>query len=169
MRCPECNTDNRDDAAYCLHCGSSLPSVCPRCGRELQPGAQFCDRCGARLRASTSAAAGGRHTAAAEALRRLAPTAYVDRLLAAGGKMVGKRRMLTILMSDVKGSSAMSRDLDPEEWLEIMGGTFEVLIEPISRYEGTVARLKGDAILAADSPIHYAETYRGEERLSDPD
>jgi class 3 adenylate cyclase len=99
----------------------------------------------------------------------LAPTAYVVRLLATGGKMVGKRRMLAILMSEVQGSSAMSRDLDPEEWLEIMGGAFEVLIEPIPRYEGTVARLEGDAFLASHSPIHYPETYRGEERLSDPD
>ena len=168
MRCPECNTDTQDNAAYCLHCGSSLPSVCPRCGRELQPGAQFCDRCDARLGASTSAAAGGRHTAAAEALRRLAPTAYVDRLLAAGGRLVGERRMVTILMSDVKGSSAMSRDLEPEEWLEIMGGAFQVLIEPIPRYEGTMARLEGDAILGSRSPIHNPEKYRGEERLFDP-
>jgi len=82
--------------------------------------------------------------------------------------MVGNRRMLTILVSDVQGSSAMSRDLDPEEWLEIMGGAFEVLIEPIPRYEGTVALLKGDAILASRSPIHNPEKYRGEERLFDP-
>jgi class 3 adenylate cyclase/tetratricopeptide (TPR) repeat protein len=69
-------------------------------------------------------------------------------LLTAGGKMVGERRIVTILMADVKGSSAMSRDLDPEEWLEIMDGAFEVLIAPVARYEGTVARLEGDAILA---------------------
>ena len=75
--------------------------------------------------------------------------------------MVGNRRMLTILVSDVQGSSAMSRDLDPEQWLEIMGGAFEVLIEPISRYEGTVARLKGDAILASRCPIHNPKKYRG--------
>ena len=62
--------------------------------------------------------------------------------------MVGERRMVTILMSDVKGSSALSRDLDPEEWLDIMGGAFEMLIEPIAHYEGTVARLEGDAIMA---------------------
>jgi class 3 adenylate cyclase len=69
-------------------------------------------------------------------------------LLNAGGKMVGERRIVTILMADVKGSSAMSRDLDPEEWLEIMDGAFEVLIAPVASYEGTVARLEGDAILA---------------------
>ncbi len=148
MFCPNCSADNRDDATYCLQCGSPLAPVCPLCGRELQPEAQFCDGCGARRGALKSDTLVGPEAAAAEALRRLAPKAYADRLLAAGGEMVGERRMVTILMSDVKGSSALSRDLDPEEWLEIMGGAFDVLIEPIARYEGTVARLEGDAIMA---------------------
>jgi class 3 adenylate cyclase/tetratricopeptide (TPR) repeat protein len=146
--CPECNSSNRDDATYCSQCGFLLAPMCPRCGRELQPEAQFCDRCGARWRTLTPETAVGRDSAAAEVLQRLAPTTYVDRLLAAGGKMAGERKMVTILMADVTGSSALSRDLDPEEWLEIMDGAFEVLIEPVARYEGTVARLEGDAILA---------------------
>jgi class 3 adenylate cyclase/predicted ATPase len=148
MRCPACSTDNRHDAAFCLHCGSYLGAVCLQCGRELQPEAQFCDGCGARRGTPRSFTAHDRDAAAAEALRRLAPAAYADRLLAAGGKMADERRLVTILMSDVKGSSAMARDLDPEEWLEIMSGAFEVLIGPIARYDGTVARLEGDAILA---------------------
>jgi class 3 adenylate cyclase/tetratricopeptide (TPR) repeat protein len=76
------------------------------------------------------------------------PTGFAERLLASGGQMAGQRRMVTILMSDVKGSSAMARGMDPEDVLEIMDGAFEVLIEPITRYEGTVARLEGDAIMA---------------------
>ena len=32
--------------------------------------------------------------------------------------------------------------------MEIMDGAFDVLIEPVYRYEGTLARLMGDAILA---------------------
>ena len=76
------------------------------------------------------------------------PQEYVDRLLAAGGQMAGERRLVTILFSDVKGSTAMAEQLDPEEVMEIMNGAFEFLIEPIMRYEGTLARLMGDAILA---------------------
>ena len=37
---------------------------------------------------------------------------------------------------------------DPEEWAEIINGAFAKLIEPVYRYEGTLARLMGDAILA---------------------
>jgi len=53
-----------------------------------------------------------------------------------------------MLFSDVKGSTAMGEELDPEDVLEIMDGAFDVLIEPITRYEGALARLMGDGILA---------------------
>jgi class 3 adenylate cyclase/tetratricopeptide (TPR) repeat protein len=42
----------------------------------------------------------------------------------------------------------MAEDLDPEEWTDVMNEAFEHLIAPVYRYEGTVARLMGDAILA---------------------
>jgi predicted ATPase/class 3 adenylate cyclase len=53
-----------------------------------------------------------------------------------------------VLFSDVVGSTAMAEQLDPEEWAEIMNEAFDYLTEPVQRYEGTVARLMGDAILA---------------------
>ena len=65
-----------------------------------------------------------------------------------GRKLEGERRIVTLLFCDVKGSTAMASALDPEEWADIMNGAFEHLIKPIYRYEGIVARLMGDAILA---------------------
>jgi class 3 adenylate cyclase/tetratricopeptide (TPR) repeat protein len=56
--------------------------------------------------------------------------------------------VVTILFSDVKGSTAMAENLDPEEVMEIMDGAFDVLITPVYCYEGTLARLMGDAVLA---------------------
>ena len=38
--------------------------------------------------------------------------------------------------------------LDPEDGTEIMNGAFHHLNEPIHRYDGTVAKLMGDAVLA---------------------
>jgi len=62
--------------------------------------------------------------------------------------VAGERRIVTMLFSDVKGSTPMAEQLDPEDVLEIMDGAFDVLIEPITRYEGALARLMGDGILA---------------------
>ena len=60
----------------------------------------------------------------------------------------GERRIVTALFCDVTGSTAMAEQLDAEEWTEIMNEAFEYLIAPVYKYEGTVARLMGDAVLA---------------------
>jgi class 3 adenylate cyclase/tetratricopeptide (TPR) repeat protein len=62
--------------------------------------------------------------------------------------MVGERRIVTMLFCDVKGSTAAAAQFDPEEWAQIINGAFQPMIRPIYRYEGTVARLTGDGLLA---------------------
>lgn len=63
-------------------------------------------------------------------------------------RLHGERRVVTILFCDVTGSTAMAEQLDPEIWAEVMDDAFKLLIHPIQRYEGNVARLMGDAVLA---------------------
>ena len=83
-------------------------------------------------------------------LARYIPEGMRKKLEAArsSGDMVGERRIVTMLFCDVKGSTAAAEQLDPEEWTEIINGAFEHMIKPVYTYEGTVARLMGDAILA---------------------
>ncbi|UCH60395.1 MAG: AAA family ATPase [Anaerolineales bacterium] len=64
------------------------------------------------------------------------------------GEMVGERRVVSMLFCDVIGSTAAAELLDPEEWSEIINGAFKQMIRPVYTYEGTVARLMGDGILA---------------------
>ena len=83
-------------------------------------------------------------------LHRFLPRELATKLEAAraGAEMVGERRVVTMLFCDIQGSTAAAGRLDPEEWTEIVNGAFEQMIGPIYKYEGTVARLMGDAILA---------------------
>ncbi len=78
------------------------------------------------------------------------PDGYADKLRQAQASraMQGERRVITLLFCDVTGSTAMAEKLDPEEWAEIMNEAFQYMIAPIYTYEGTVARLMGDAVLA---------------------
>jgi class 3 adenylate cyclase/tetratricopeptide (TPR) repeat protein len=72
--------------------------------------------------------------------------------------MAGERRIVTMLFCDVKGSTAAAEQLDPEEWAEIMNSAFEYLIKPVYHYEGTLARLMGDAVLAFfGAPISHED------------
>jgi ABC-type oligopeptide transport system substrate-binding subunit/class 3 adenylate cyclase len=148
MECPQCKHENPEHAKFCLECGAGLVAVCLQCGTEVPPGAGSCISCGASLGAPVADAAAERARAAVKALQRLAPKGYAERLLATRGQVQPERRTVTILFSDVKGSTTMAEGLDPEDVLDIMRGTFDVLIAPVYRYEGTLARLMGDAILA---------------------
>lgn len=141
--CSSCNTECPDNANFCLNCGTSLK---PNHQKQNRP----------EINLSVS------NDSMTQALKRLMPKSYVEKLLASKGKMEGERRVVTILFSDVKGSTALAENLDPEEVLEVMNGAFNILIEPITKYEGTIARLMGDAILAFfGAPIaHEDDSYR---------
>ncbi len=145
MNCPKCHHDCPPDFSFCPKCGTALQQTCTQCGFQAPPDFAFCPKCGTPL---PSAAPAPASDVTAERLQRLVPKEFAERLRATRGQVGKERRMVTILFSDVKGSTQMAETLDPEEVMEIMNGAFDVLIEPITRYEGTLARLMGDAILA---------------------
>ena len=148
MNCPQCATENPEGARFCMACAAPLGLVCAECGTELPIGAKFCFSCAAPVGPLPEHAQPPERDASAAKLQRLVPKEYAERLLATRGQVGRERRTVTILFSDVKGSTAMAEDLDPEEVMEIMDVAFDVLIEPVYRYEGTLARLMGDAVLA---------------------
>lgn len=113
---------------------------CPSCQTANAPGARFCNQCGASLPESTAAGAGERSSTT----ERAEPSDAAG----LGRPVAGERRVVTILFSDIAGSTALAHGLDPEAWADIMAGAFERFTEPVSRYGGTVARIMGDAVLA---------------------
>ena len=162
MTCPWCDATNREGAAFCRNCGRLLLPACPTCGAATTAGANFCDTCGrpigpqAWLGTATSPlpsplpqGEGGtpptaRHASPAEptdTLQQFIPRELQDKLRAArrAGTMAGERRVVTMLFCDVKGSTALAEQLDPEEWSDIINGAFERMVRPVYRYEGTVA------------------------------
>src|ERR687889_693539 len=63
-------------------------------------------------------------------------------------RVEGERKYVTVLFADVVDSTGLGERLDPEQVAEIMNGAFAFLNASVKRYDGTVARLLGDAILA---------------------
>ena len=142
MNCHRCQATNPDDAVTCQQCGAELATACEQCGAGLPSDALFCHKCGSPV--------GQAQVEAQKRLEQYIPAELLTKLESArtGGGMQGERRIVSMLFCDVKGSSAAAEKLDPEEWAQIMNGAFRLLIEPVYRYEGTLARLMGDAILA---------------------
>jgi class 3 adenylate cyclase/tetratricopeptide (TPR) repeat protein len=166
MKCQTCGQTNRTGAAFCRHCGRLLLSECPRCRAAVEQPANFCDTCGAPLgpAAWTGAPAPvatpppvprfepaeAAPPAPGLALERFIPRELLNKLTAArqSGTMNGERRVVTMLFCDIKGSTSLAEGLDPEEWTEVVNGVFEHMVRPVYKYEGTVARLTGDGLLA---------------------
>src|SRR2546421_10474978 len=59
-----------------------------------------------------------------------------------------ERRPITVLFADIAGSTAIAERMDPEDWTGPVGEAFRRMNSTIERYEGTVARLMGDGVLA---------------------
>ncbi len=82
-------------------------------------------------------------------LTRLAaavPPPLAEKMYAA--RLSGERKVVTALFADVVGSTAMAEQMDAEDWTEMMNGAFDRISPAIYHYEGTIARLLGDAMLA---------------------
>ena len=113
MECPVCKTENPEGAKFCLNCGAKLILTCAECGTELPVNAKFCHECGAHIEEpAASPVTDGERGELAEVLQRMVPQEYAERLREAGGQVTNERRLVTILFSDVKGSTAMAESLD---------------------------------------------------------
>lgn len=63
-----------------------------------------------------------------------------------GLKLGGERRVATILISDLRGFSAISERLSPESAVSIVNLYLEAMTKVINRYQGTINEFLGDGI-----------------------
>jgi class 3 adenylate cyclase len=64
-----------------------------------------------------------------------------------GLELGGEEREVTILMSDLRGFTALAARLTPHEVIEFLNLYLEAMVDVISRYGGTIDEIIGDAIL----------------------
>ena len=96
MKCPTCQTDNKEGAKFCIECGHKFELKCPQCGHPLPPVAKFCEMCGHRL----------------PKLEEVPPIDYskphsytpkflADKILSNRRLIEGERKLVTVLFADV--------------------------------------------------------------------
>ena len=166
--CPRCRAAAAPDANFCDTCGSPLSP-------HAWTGTAGITNYELRITNEDSPATAARPLSPAPqiplspaptapepalALDRFIPRELLDKLSAARGS-VGERRVVTLLFCDIQGSTALAEAHDPEEWTEIVNAAFEQMVRPIYKYEGTVARLMGDGLLAFfGAPIAHEDDPR---------
>jgi class 3 adenylate cyclase len=60
----------------------------------------------------------------------------------------GERRWATVILADVKGSTALAEKVDVEAWVEIMNRVFQILGDEIYAYDGQIDQFRGDGLVA---------------------
>jgi adenylate cyclase len=76
-------------------------------------------------------------------------------------KLGGERKELTAFFSDVAGFSSISEKLEPEELVDLLNHYLTEMTDIMLRYEGTVDKFEGDAIIAFfGAPIPYEDHAR---------
>jgi adenylate cyclase len=92
-----------------------------------------------------------RHESGAKAtlLRQFAPKT-AERLLGPHGRprLVSQRGEVTILLSDIRGFTKLSRDMEPDEVVEMLNEYFSQLTPIIFGHDGTVGKTIADSLLA---------------------
>jgi class 3 adenylate cyclase/tetratricopeptide (TPR) repeat protein len=153
VSCVHCGHGNPGDARFCGACGRPLEARCPACGSSNPATNRFCHRCGAAISAATAPAF--------DAPESYTPKHLVDKILSARGALEGERKQVTVLFVDVSGFTSLSEQLDPEDVHRLMSRAFELMLDEVHRYEGTVNQFLGDGIMALfGAPIAHEDHAR---------
>jgi len=62
-------------------------------------------------------------------------------------KLGGELRKLTVMMSDLRGFTALADRLTPEETIRFLNGYLQAMVDLILRYGGTINEIMGDGIV----------------------
>jgi len=143
MRCTKCGTDNAADARFCNQCATPLNRACPKCAHPNAADAKFCAQCAAALGRQAVDGSEASPSSIARGGVRIPPeqpdvSPGID----------GERKTVTALFADIKGSTELMVDLDPEEARAIIDPALKLMIDAAHRYDGYVVQSTGDGIFA---------------------
>jgi predicted ATPase/class 3 adenylate cyclase len=153
MKCPQCSFDNKPNKKFCTKCGSKIALKCPNCDTEIEAGDDFCGECGHDLRESKNALP----------IDRSQPESYTpkflaDKILTSRSSLEGERKQVTVLLADIKDSTELIKDLDPEAAQQLLDPVIQIMMNSIHQYEGTVNQVLGDGIMALfGAPISHED------------
>src|SRR5215472_14500689 len=119
MRCSKCGRDNRAGCKFCTSCGTPLVAACSKCGASIQPDESFCGECGAAIGVSAPRAPSSAQPRALQPNDAIPATEIVD----------GERKTVTALFADIKGSTELIRDLDPEEARAVIDPLLQLMMD----------------------------------------
>ena len=86
------------------------------------------------------------------------PPYLAEKIFTSRAALEGERKQVTVLFADLKGSTELIRDLDPETAQQLLDPALQHMMAAVHRYEGTVNQVLGDGIMALfGAPIAHED------------
>ena len=76
------------------------------------------------------------------------PKHLAEKILTSKAALEGERKLVTVLIADMKGSMEVLADRDPEEARKLLDPVLERMMDAVHHYEGTVNQVMGDGVMA---------------------
>jgi class 3 adenylate cyclase/tetratricopeptide (TPR) repeat protein len=76
------------------------------------------------------------------------PQYLAEKILTSRSALEGERKQVTVLFADIKDSTELIKDLDPEAAQQLLDPALHAMIDAVHRFEGTVNQVLGDGIMA---------------------
>lgn len=119
--------------------------LCPECGRENSNDCRFCQECGHQLSAAGSLS---NATLDFDSPQSYTPRHLADRILSSRSALEGERKPVTVLFCDLVESTPLAERLGPELMHHLVHRFFEVGLDEVHRYDGTISQFMGDGFMA---------------------
>jgi len=150
VRCSACGAAC-SDGGKCPRCGSHVsPSSCTHCGFVNSSLANFCGGCGRPI--------GVPFASGVTPVEAHTPRYLADRILRARAAIQGERKLVTVMFADLRGSFELIEGTDPERAQAVFDSTIRLMTAAVHRYDGTVAQILGDGIVAIfGAPIAHED------------
>ncbi|MEM7051278.1 MAG: adenylate/guanylate cyclase domain-containing protein [Acidobacteriota bacterium] len=169
--CPSCAIAAPAGFRFCGHCGTPLSSAfatAPAAGPSPPAMAGPTPMGVASPRATTPgptppppAATPQNPSLAAAPVRTYTPDHLREKVLSSASALEGEHKPVTVLFCDLANSTATAEKLGAETMHDIFQHFFEISLEEIHRYEGTVNQFLGDGFMALfGAPIAHEDHSR---------
>jgi hypothetical protein len=122
----KCGTDNAANARFCNQCATPLNRACPKCAHLNAPEAHFCSQCAVALGGQAVDGSDALVSSIARGGVRIAPE-QPD----ASPAIDGERKTVTALFADIRGSTELMEDLDPEEARAIVDPALRIMVDAV--------------------------------------
>lgn len=131
MRCSKCKQAIKSGQSFCTHCGTPIENSCPQCQKKYQSTDNFCSYCGYQIKKN-------------DPLEQ----ASTQKLHIIEKGIKEELKHVSILFADIKGSTALIENLDPEEAHNLLKPIIETMLGAVYKYNGIVIHTAGDGIVA---------------------